>query len=135
MGFFLGFYFSAGTRTFVHEKIFDEFVAESAKLAKERKVGSPFDATVEQGPQIDDEMFNKVINYIEAGKKEGAKLEAGGKRIGNAGYYIEPTVFSNVTDKMSISTDEVCILTFFLLFNQIIFINKMLRSLDQYNRF
>lgn len=77
-------------------------------MAKERKVGSPFEASVEQGPQIDDEMFNKVMNYIEAGQKEGATLEAGGKRIGDVGYFIEPTVFSNVTDNMSICTDEVC---------------------------
>lgn len=108
-----GFNLSAGTRTFVHEAIFDKFVAESARLAKERKVGSAFDPTVEQGPQIDEDMLNKVMNYIEAGKKEGAKLEAGGKRIGNVGYFIEPTVFSNVTDNMSICTDEVRKLTIF----------------------
>lgn len=111
----MGFHLSAGTRTFVHEKIFDKFVAESARLAKERKVGSPFEASVEQGPQIDEEMFNKVMNYIEAGKKDGAKLEAGGKRIGNVGYFIEPTVFSNVTDNMSISTDEVRKINSFLI--------------------
>lgn len=60
------------------------------------------------GPQVDDEMFNKIINYIECGKKEGAILQAGGKRQGNTGYFIEPTVFSDVTDNMSIATDEVC---------------------------
>lgn len=59
------------------------------------------------GPQIDDEMFNKVLGYIECGKKEGAKLQAGGKRHGNVGYFIEPTVFSDVTDEMSIAKDEV----------------------------
>lgn len=47
------------------------------------------------------------MQYIDAGKKQGAKLEAGGKPTGNAGYFIEPTVFSNVTDEMSIATDEV----------------------------
>lgn len=52
-------------------------------------------------------MFNKVLKYIELGKKEGAKLETGGNRQGNVGYYIEPTVFSNVTDDMSIARDEV----------------------------
>lgn len=97
----------AGTRTFVHEKIFDEFVAEATKLARERKVGNPFDGSVEQGPQIDDEMFQKVLRYIESGKKEGAKLQTGGKRQGNVGYFIEPTVFSNVTDNMTIAKDEI----------------------------
>jgi len=97
----------AGTRTFVHEKIFDEFVAEATRLARERKVGSPFDGTVQQGPQIDNEMFHKVLRYIDAGQKEGAKLEVGGKPIGKDGYFIEPTIFSNVTDNMSIATDEI----------------------------
>lgn len=59
------------------------------------------------GPQVDDEMFEKVLNYIESGKKEGARLEIGGKRQGTTGYFIEPTVFSNVTDDMSIAKEEV----------------------------
>lgn len=62
------------------------------------------------GPQVDDEMFNKVLRYIEAGQKEGAKLECGGHRQGNVGYFIEPTVFSNVTDNMTIAKDEVRII-------------------------
>lgn len=99
--------FSAGTRTFVHEKIFDAFVAEATKLAKALKVGSPFDVSTQQGPQIDDEMFNKVLNYIDIGQKEGAKLQCGGKRQGNTGYFIEPTVFSDVTDNMRIAREEV----------------------------
>lgn len=99
--------FSAGTRTFVHEKIFDAFVAESAKLAKARTVGSPFDMSNQQGPQVDDEMFNKVLNYISVGQKEGAKLQCGGKRQGNTGFFIEPTVFSDVTDNMRIAQEEV----------------------------
>lgn len=61
------------------------------------------------GPQVDDEMFNKVLNYIELGKKEGAKLQVGGNRIGNVGYFIEPTVFSDVTDDMTIAKEEVLV--------------------------
>lgn len=57
--------------------------------------------------QIDEEMFNKVMNLIESGKKEGAKLQAGGRRIGDTGYFVEPTVFSNVTDNMRIAKEEV----------------------------
>lgn len=52
-------------------------------------------------------MFQKVLGFIESGKKEGAKLQTGGKRLGNEGYFIEPTVFSDVTDDMSIAKDEV----------------------------
>lgn len=97
----------AGSRTYVHEKIYDQFVAKAAAKAKARKVGNPFDESVLQGPQIDDEMMTKVLGYIESGKKEGAKLQCGGKRIGNVGYFIEPTVFSDVTDNMKIAQEEV----------------------------
>jgi hypothetical protein len=57
--------------------------------------------------QIDDEMFNKVLKFIESGKVEGAKLECGGERLGVTGYFIKPTVFSNVTDNMTIAKEEV----------------------------
>jgi len=107
----------AGTRTFVHEKIFDKFVIRAAELARERKVGNPFDDNTAQGPQIDDEMYQKVLKYIDYGKSQGAKLEAGGKKLGDVGYFIEPTVFSNVTDDMKIAREEIfgpvqCILKF-----------------------
>lgn len=76
-------------------------------MAKGRKVGSPFESGVLQGPQVDDEMFNKVLGYIDSAKKEGAKLEVGGERIGSKGYFIQPTVFSNVTDNMKIAKEEI----------------------------
>lgn len=97
----------AATRTFVHEDIYDEFVRRSAELARKRKVGNPADATVDQGPQIDERMMNKVLDYIESAKLQGAKLEFGGKRITGNGFFIEPTVFSNVTDEMKIAREEV----------------------------
>lgn len=52
-------------------------------------------------------MFTKVMGYIEKGKKEGAKLLTGGNRIGNTGYYVEPTVFADVKDNMTIAREEV----------------------------
>ncbi|KAH8383584.1 hypothetical protein KR009_009357, partial [Drosophila setifemur] len=97
----------AGSRTYVHEKIYDQFVAKAAAKAKARKVGNPFEANVQQGPQIDDEMLTKVLGYIESGQKEGAKLQAGGKRIGNVGFFVEPTVFSDVKDDMKIAQEEI----------------------------
>lgn len=57
--------------------------------------------------QIDEEIFDKAMRLIECGKKEGAKLETGGSRLGDKGYFIQPTVFSNVTDKMTIAREEV----------------------------
>jgi acyl-CoA reductase-like NAD-dependent aldehyde dehydrogenase len=52
-------------------------------------------------------MLNKVLKFIESGKAEGAKLECGGERLGDIGYFIKPTVFSNVTDNMTIAKEEV----------------------------
>lgn len=97
----------AGSRTFVHEDIYDEFVKRSVELASKRIVGNPFNKDTQQGPQIDETMFTKVLGYIESGKKEGATLKVGGKRIGTTGYFIEPTIFTNVTDDMKIAKEEV----------------------------
>ncbi|GIY90196.1 retinal dehydrogenase 2 [Caerostris darwini] len=97
----------AGSRTFVHEDIYDAFVAKSKELAQKRVVGCPFDGKTVQGPQIDDEQFNKILTLIESGKKEGAKLECGGGRHGSKGYFVQPTVFSNVTDNMRIAKEEI----------------------------
>lgn len=98
----------AGSRTFVEDKIYDEFVERSAERAKKRTVGNPFDLTVEQGPQVDQEQLTKILGLIEGGKKEGAKLVAGGKRAeGLDGYFVEPTVFANVEDNMQIAREEV----------------------------
>ncbi|MCK6456892.1 MAG: aldehyde dehydrogenase family protein [Phycisphaerae bacterium] len=97
----------AGSRLFVEERCYDEFVARSVERAKKRKVGDPFSSGVEQGPQVDQEQFNKVMSYIEAGKKEGAKLAVGGNRVGNRGYFIEPTVFADVKDDMKIAQEEI----------------------------
>jgi acyl-CoA reductase-like NAD-dependent aldehyde dehydrogenase len=52
-------------------------------------------------------MFNKVLKLIKSGKSEGAKLECGGERLGDTGYFIKPTVFTNVTDNMTIAKEEV----------------------------
>jgi len=97
----------AGSRTFVQEGIYDAFVSRAVELARKRTVGNPFDENTLQGPQVDDENFERVLAYIESGKKEGAKLEFGGKRWGDVGFFIEPTVFSNVTDDMKIASEEI----------------------------
>ena len=66
----------AGSRLFVEEKVYDEFVERSVARAKKRTVGNPFDPNTEQGPQVDEDQFNKVMGYIQSGKSEGAKLDA-----------------------------------------------------------
>uniref|UniRef100_A0A3Q3N752 Aldehyde dehydrogenase 1 family, member A2 n=1 Tax=Mastacembelus armatus TaxID=205130 RepID=A0A3Q3N752_9TELE len=99
---------TAGSRVFVEEPIYDEFVRRSVERAKRRIVGSPFDPTTEQGPQVSDrEQQNRVLEFIQIGISEGAKLECGGKALGLKGFYIEPTVFSNVRDDMRIAREEI----------------------------
>lgn len=97
----------AGSRTFVHESIYDEFVKKSVARSKCRKVTNPLEADCEQGPQVDQEQFDKVMELIDSGKKEGAKLECGGNRVGDKGFFIEPTVFSDVQDGMRIAQEEI----------------------------
>uniref|UniRef100_A0A8C9HYF7 Aldehyde dehydrogenase 1 family member A2 n=1 Tax=Piliocolobus tephrosceles TaxID=591936 RepID=A0A8C9HYF7_9PRIM len=98
---------TAGSRIFVEESIYEEFVKRSVERAKRRIVGSPFDPTTEQGPQIDKKQYNKILELIQSGVAEGAKLECGGKGLGRKGFFIEPTVFSNVTDDMRIAKEEI----------------------------
>ncbi|XP_058947020.2 aldehyde dehydrogenase 1A1 [Pocillopora verrucosa] len=98
---------SAGSRTFVQDTIYDEFVKKSVERAQNRTVGDPFDDEIQQGPQIDKEQFDKILDLIASGKKEGAKLECGGARHGDKGYFIQPTVFSDVKDHMRIAKEEI----------------------------
>ncbi|KAH7865523.1 hypothetical protein Vadar_007743 [Vaccinium darrowii] len=97
----------AGSRTFVHEHIYDEFLEKSKARAMRRIVGDPFKSGVEQGPQIDAVQFEKILRYIRSGIESKATLECGGGRLGSKGFYIQPTVFSNVQDDMLIAQDEI----------------------------
>jgi aldehyde dehydrogenase (NAD+) len=97
----------AGSRVFVEEKIYDQFVEKSGARARKRTVGDPFDPKTEQGPQVDQIQFDKVMGYIESGRHEGAKLVCGGDRVGDRGYFIEPTVFADVQDGMKIAREEI----------------------------
>ncbi|ESO83811.1 hypothetical protein LOTGIDRAFT_207312 [Lottia gigantea] len=97
----------AGSRTFVQEGIYEEFVKKAKTMAETRPVGDPFDAMTQHGSQIDEAQFKKILDFVESGKKEGAVLEAGGERFGEKGYFVKPTVFSNVTDNMKIAREEI----------------------------
>ena len=97
----------AGSRTFVHENIYDKFVAKAVEIALKRKVGDPWDKTTEQGPQIDKTQFDKILGLIESGIKDGASLKCGGGKASEKGYFIQPTVFSDVTDDMKIAREEI----------------------------
>jgi aldehyde dehydrogenase (NAD+) len=97
----------AGSRLYVEESAYDEFVEKSVARAQRRTVGDPLDPTTEQGPQIDSTQFEKVMFYIELGQAEGAKLLCGGGRVGEQGYFIQPTVFTDVQDDMRIAREEI----------------------------
>ena len=98
---------TAGSRLFVEDRIRKEFVGRLADKAKERKVGDPLDAATEQGPQVSQEQLDKILGYVDLGQKQGAKLVTGGKRHGNKGFFVEPTIFDDVKDDMSIARDEI----------------------------
>ena len=97
----------AGSRLFVEEKIYDTMVEKLGNKATDRKLGDPFDPNTEQGPQVDKTQFDKVMSYIEQGKKQGARCVTGGERFGDKGYFIKPTVFADVKDEMVIATEEI----------------------------
>jgi len=96
----------AGSRTFVEASIYDEFVERSTERAKKRTIGDPF-SNVEQGPQVDETQMNKILDLIKNGQSQGAKMTTGGKRYGDKGFFVEPTVFADVTDSMKIAREEI----------------------------
>ncbi|XP_023323365.1 aldehyde dehydrogenase X, mitochondrial [Eurytemora carolleeae] len=96
----------AGSRTFVQDGIYDEFVKKAAELAKKRVVGDPW-TDVDQGPQVNKVQFDRILGFINQGKEQGAKLVAGGQRVGDLGYFVQPTVFAEVTDEMVIAKEEI----------------------------
>ncbi len=97
----------AGSRVFVEEKIYEEFVEKSAARARSRVVGDPFDAKTEQGPQIDKAQLDRIMSYVEKGNSEGARLVCGGERLPGNGYFMQPTVFADVQDEMAIAREEI----------------------------
>jgi aldehyde dehydrogenase (NAD+) len=97
----------AGSRLFVQDQVYDAMVERLGARAKARKLGDPFDPTTEQGPQVDKTQFDKVMGYIAKGKAQGARCVSGGARFGDRGYFIQPTVFADVKDDMTIATEEI----------------------------
>src|SRR5438552_2702335 len=112
-GAYFGLFFNqgqccvAGSRLFVQEKVYDEFVHKMTAKAKARKLGDPFDPTTEQGPQVSQEQMERILGFIDSGHSEGAKCLVGGKRSGKEGYFVEPTVFVDVKDNMRIAREEI----------------------------
>ncbi|KAF2094926.1 aldehyde dehydrogenase, allergen Cla h 10 [Rhizodiscina lignyota] len=97
----------AGSRIYVQESIYDKFVQRFKERAQQNKVGDPFKQDTFQGPQVSQIQFDRIMSYIEHGKQEGAQVEIGGNRIGDKGFFIEPTIFSNVSEDMKIMQEEI----------------------------
>ena len=97
----------AGSRTYVQDEIYEEFVAKAAAKAAGRTVGDPWSEATQQGPQVSQTQMEMILGYIESGVKEGAKLVAGGQRAADRGYFVQPTVFAEVEDDMKIAREEI----------------------------
>lgn len=97
----------AGSRLFIEEKIFDKVVEGVAQIAENIKVKPGFEPDCDMGPLVSEEQMNRVCGYIEAGAREGAKAVAGGKRLGDRGYFVKPTVLVNTNDKMKVVQEEI----------------------------
>jgi aldehyde dehydrogenase (NAD+) len=112
-GAFLGLFFNqgqcccAGSRLFVEEKIHDKLVDRLQLMARQQKLGDPFDPATTQGPQVDAGQMNRILGYIDSGKSEGAECVTGGRRWGDRGFFVEPTIFTNVRDDMKIAREEI----------------------------
>jgi acyl-CoA reductase-like NAD-dependent aldehyde dehydrogenase len=100
---------TAGSRLLVEDKIYDEFVGKLVERAKTLKIGHAISFETEFGPVISREHRDKIMAAIEQGKKEGAKLLCGGKipAIAEGGFYIEPTIFGDVENSMTIAQEEI----------------------------
>jgi aldehyde dehydrogenase (NAD+) len=98
---------SAGSRVLVERPVYEEVVQRLAERARSIKVGDPSDAKTTMGPLISAAQMKTVLDYIKVGKDEGATTVTGGGRIGEQGYFIEPTIFSNVAHEMRISQEEI----------------------------
>ena len=101
----------AGSRIFVQEGIYDKFIHDLAERFNRVKVGLPWEDGVQMGSQIDAKQVKKILEYIEIGKKEGARLVCGGEKIESGGLekgnFIRPTIFADVTNDMRIAKEEI----------------------------
>ncbi|MBA4495526.1 L-glutamate gamma-semialdehyde dehydrogenase [Paenactinomyces guangxiensis] len=97
---------SACSRAIIHQNVYDEVLNKVVEKTNELKVGEAKTLGIDMGPVIDDKAYNKILEYIEIGKKEGRLMTGGGKAEGN-GYFIQPTVFADVDPKARIAQEEI----------------------------
>ncbi|MPW21026.1 aldehyde dehydrogenase family protein [Paraburkholderia sp. CNPSo 3157] len=98
---------SAGSRILAHRDIYDDVVERLATRAKAIKVGDPAERETTMGPLVSAAQLKTVLDYVDIGRNEGASIVTGGARIGQKGFFVEPTVFANVEHEMRISQEEI----------------------------
>jgi betaine-aldehyde dehydrogenase len=98
---------SNGTRVFVHKAIKEQFLARLAERVGNAVIGDPMDPDTSFGPMVSERQMNIVLGYVEKGLAAGARLVTGGARIERDGFYMQPTVFADVTDDMVIAREEI----------------------------
>lgn len=96
----------AAGRLFVEESIHDEYITRVVEEIKKMKIGDPLDRSTDHGPQNHKAHLDKLVEYCEAGVKEGATLVYGGRQVDRPGFFMEPTVFTDVEDHMFIAKEE-----------------------------
>ena len=97
----------AGSRLYVDKKIFDKVVDGVAASAEKIRVRPGFDPDCDMGPLVSEEQLNRVVGYMDSGKKEGAKAVTGGSREGDKGYFVNPTVLVNTNENMKVVREEI----------------------------
>jgi aldehyde dehydrogenase (NAD+) len=98
---------SAGSRILVHKRVYDEVVERVAARARAIRLGDPQDSATAMGPLVSAVQMQRVLDYVEIGRREGATVVTGGKRFGERGYFVSPTVFAGVEPPMRISQEEI----------------------------
>ncbi len=97
----------AGSRLFVHESVYDKVLQGVSDIAGGIHMGAGIDPNTQMGPLVSEEQFDKVTGYINSGVKDGAKIAAGGKRYGDRGYFVQPTVLTNTKPNMKVVQEEI----------------------------
>jgi len=98
---------NAGSRLYVQKQIFDDVVSGVADAAKSIKLAPGTDPEAQMGPLISDEQFGKVLGYLDSGREDGAKAVTGGKRSGERGYFVQPTVLTDTNPNMKVVREEI----------------------------
>ncbi|MBK7993765.1 MAG: aldehyde dehydrogenase family protein [Blastocatellia bacterium] len=97
----------AGSRLYIEESVFDKVVSGVADIANNIKVGPGFDPDTQMGPLVSDEQLSRVCSYMQSGLSSGATALAGGQKLGEQGYFVKPTVLTNVDQNMKVVQEEI----------------------------